>query len=90
VKRYEGYSAENRAREEAGRKLVSGYLAKSQKEAKVASLGAEQKTKIFSDYEVLKKHLSHPRLELVENVEEADVLFAIQNFKYYVENVGDK
>ena len=90
VKRHELAAKADQAREAEGTKLVQGYLAKSKKEAKVASLGADKKIKIFSDYEVLKKYLSHPRLELVENIEEAEALFAIQNYKYYVENLGDK
>ena len=39
------------------------------------------KIKVYADYEVIKQNLNHPTFEVVENMNEADVLWLMSHFK---------
>ena len=44
-------------------------------------LPTDRKIKVYADYDVINKNLHHSRFEVVENMEEADVLWLMSHFK---------
>ena len=48
-----------------------------------APLPTERKIKVYAEYVYIGKNLRHPRFEMVETAEEADVLWLTKSYKHF-------
>jgi tubulin--tyrosine ligase-like protein 12 len=46
-------------------------------------LPTDRKLKVFSGYDVINRNLHHPRFEVVQTEEEADILWLSHHFKTF-------
>jgi tubulin--tyrosine ligase-like protein 12 len=51
--------------------------------ASLGSLPTDRKLKVFSGYDVINRNLHHPRFEVVQTEEEADILWLSHHFKTF-------
>ena len=50
---------------------------------KASPLPADRKIKVYSEYVYIGENLKHPRFEMVETAEEADVLWLTKSYKQF-------
>ena len=50
-----------------------------------APLPTERKIKVYAEYVYIGKNLKHPRFEMVETAEEADILWLTKSYKQFRE-----
>ena len=53
-------------------------------------LPSDRKINVYADYDVINQNLHHPKFQVVDNMQEADVLWLMSHFKdfRYVLNVS--
>ena len=63
--------------------LQSGRIQESLPNTDVEHLNLpkDRKIKVYADYDVINKNLNHSRFEIVDNMQEADILWLMSHFK---------
>lgn len=77
-------------RQENGQKLVEKMLQDLKAEKKQPSYLSGKTLKVFTDSGSIKKFMTDNRFEIVENLEDADLIFLIENIKFYRDQFADK
>ena len=79
------------ARKPEGETAIAKTLAANKTESKLPSLlKGEKPLKVFTDHELLRKSINDNRFQVVSHVEDAEVVHATQNMKYYQETFGEQ
>ena len=47
----------------------------------IAPLPSDRKIRVYAEYRFIGQYLKHPRFEMVDNMEEADILWITKHFK---------
>lgn len=90
IDKFRAFEKEMEVRAIKGEALIQEVLAKHKTDQKLPAWDKHTPIKVYTDSEMIRKHLLDNRFEITTKLEEADTLFIIENIKFYKEQLGDK